>query len=162
MGAVQIKVLRIPEISKALKIDAQGIILATQAGLLDAAEVIHQQAIGLAPFDEGFLAASGKVDHNFSGDKFEVSVSFGNEGPHGDSPTSTYALVQHERLDFWHPPKPPARQKSGAKRQGTGPVPPGKGRGPKYLEYPFTKWTDKFPNSLVAYVRKHYRAGGKA
>ena len=159
MASASIKVLNIPEITKALKIDADRVIKATRAGLLDAAEVIHQQAITLAPFDEGFLAASGKVDHDLTGEHFSVSVSFGNDGPHGKSPTSTYAIVQHERLDLWHPPKPPARQKSGAKRQGTGPVAPGKGRGPKYLEYPFMKFVNKFPNSLVAYVRKHYRAG---
>lgn len=162
MPSLKFIISGIPDVKAAIKNDAARVTAATQAAMYDASNVILARATQLAPFDEGFLAASGQVDEQFATGHYEVTISFGNNnGPQGSSPTNTYAIVQHERLDFWHPPKPPARQKSGKKRQGTGPVKPGSGRGPKYLEYPFSQWAKNFPDGLLPYIRKHYH-GGKA
>lgn len=60
----------------------------TTEGLLDAAEVVKQEAIQRAPLDTGYLrnTASTSVEDN------EAAVSF--DGP--------YAVIQHEAVGFDH------------------------------------------------------------
>ncbi|CAB4155997.1 hypothetical protein UFOVP665_36 [uncultured Caudovirales phage] len=137
------------EIRLALIADAEGITRALNAGLYNMAEDILAESQNLVPFDEGILAGSKTQQEVKGASKYSIAVGY----------DAAYALVQHERLDFYHPPKPPNKSKVG-KRSGTGPgIDPATGRGPKYLERPFQKFTKNYARILTAYVRKHYQAG---
>lgn len=150
-GSVTIKVSDrgMKEIRDALLVDAEGITRAVNAGLFNMAEDILAESQNLVPVDEGNLRKSRTQQERRSDSKYSIAVGY-------DAP---YALVQHERLDFYHPPKPPNKSKVGG-RSGTGPgIDPATGRGPKYLERPFQKFTKDYARILTAYVRKHYQAG---
>lgn len=152
MVKIKVDVASLREVQNAIQVDAEGVGLAARAGLRQVSEDILNEADQLVPFDEGTLASSRALDEKKYGDKYTVEVGYGNS-------SAPYALVQHERLDFYHPPKPPNKSKVGG-RQGTGPGPdPVTGRGPKYLEKPFKKYTQNIEQTLVAYIRAHYRLG---
>lgn len=72
-------------------------------GIDDASEFLLAEARAIVPYDKGPLTESGKA----SRDGLNGAVSF----------DTVYAVVQHERLDFEHPP----------------------GRTAKYLEGPFNR-----------------------
>ena len=114
---------------------------ATKRAIYDAINEVARGADKLVPVDTGNLRSSRMVDIKQVGTRIEAEVSYGGTG-------AAYALVQHENLDFWHPPKPPGKSKVGG-RQGSGPVTPGEGRGPKYLEVPYTQEVTKWPAGLV-------------
>lgn len=152
MVKINVNVASIKEVQDALLVDAEGVSRATKAGLRQMAEDILGEADQRVPFDEGTLASSRALKETHYGDKYSVEVGYGNS-------SVRYALVQHERLDFYHPPKPPNKSKVGG-RQGTGPGPdPVTGRGPKYLEMPFKRYTQNIEQTLVAYIRAHYQLG---
>lgn len=151
--SVEFKLTGVPEIMKALQRDFEATDQALKAGVYNMAEDILKQSEQLVPVDEGTLRGSRTIDKSLLGTKYLVTVGYGG-------PAAPYALVQHERLDFWHPPKPPGKNSAGM--SGRGPVKPGKGRGPKYLEIPFLNMKKKFPNALVAYVRRAKAHGSKA
>jgi len=109
---------------------------------------IGKKANQLVPIDTGNLRSTQEIKMEAP---MKGSISYGGTA-------APYALVQHERLDFYHPPKPPGRSKVG-KRQGSGPVSPGSGRGPKYLEIPFMEETSKYPQRFIDRVKAHYRFG---
>ncbi len=97
----------------------------------------------MVPVDEGILRASQDIDFpKFSGRTMEATISYGG-------PSAPYALVQHENRDLYHPPKPPGKRKSGG-RSGSGPTEPGNTTfgGPKYLEFPFDRETETWPNGF--------------
>ena len=149
---IKIKSQNMAEIRRGLLADAEGVSLALRAGLKNMAEDISNESEQLVPVDEGILRTSRSIDETNIGTTYQIEVGYGNSA-------TPYALVQHERLDFWHPPKPPAKSKVGG-RQGTAPgIDPTTGRGPKYLERPFKKYTANFAETLTAYVRKHYQLG---
>jgi hypothetical protein len=120
---------------------------ATKRAMFDAVNAIARGADKLVPVDTGNLRSSRMVDIKQAGSRIEAEVSYGGTG-------AAYALVQHENLDFWHPPKPPGKSKVG-NRQGTGPVAPGEGRGPKYLEVPYLAETGRWPGALVDRIRAY-------
>lgn len=152
MVKIKVNVASIKEVQDALLVDAEGVSRATKAGLRQMAEDILGEADQRVPFDEGTLASSRALKETHYGDKYSVEVGYGNS-------SVRYALIQHERLDFYHPPKPPNKSKVG-KRSGTGPGPdPSTGRGPKYLEMPFKRYTQNIEQTLVAYIRAHYQLG---
>lgn len=114
---------------------------------------LARQANELVPFDTGNLARSRVIKYPKKlSDKPVGEVSYGG-------PAAPYAVVQHESLDFFHPPKPPNKSKVGG-RQGTGPVAAGTGRGPKYLEYPLKRYHKVFNKILIRKINKAIKRMG--
>lgn len=139
----------IDEIGRAIDAHTERIEQACQSGLYKLATQIVEESEQLVPRDEGTLARSRTVNETRIG-QYEVEIGYGGA-------SAPYALIQHERLDFWHPPKPPNKSKVGG-RQGTGPgIDRSTGRGPKYLERPFKKYTKNINATLLAYVRQAYK-----
>jgi len=104
----------------------------------------------LVPFDTGNLARSRIVKLPRKGSATaKGTIAYGGTA-------APYAVVQHEGLDLWHPPKPPSKSKVGG-NQGTGPVAAGSGRGPKYLEYPMKRMHKIMDRVLETEIRKHVR-----
>ena len=104
---------------------------------------IAGEADTMIPVDEGILRARQDIDFpKVSGRRLEATISYGG-------PSAPYALVQHENVNLYHPPKPPGRRKVGG-AQGSGPTEPGDRTfgGPKYLEYPFDRETEDWPNGF--------------
>lgn len=151
--SVKVSIAGIKELQDAIDSNIVELQMALGRALYSAATDIAADSNLLVPFDTGALAASmydlgdvgGVGVDGFPGPAPEFTIAYGEP----------YALVQHERLDYWHPPKPPAKSVVGG-RQGTGPVAPGEGRGPKYLEVPFAQETSQYPTKLVERVRQHY------
>lgn len=113
---------------------------AMMVALTSAVVDIAGDADTMIPVDEGTLRASQDIDYpKLRGSRMEATISYGG-------PSAPYALIQHENVDLWHPPKPPGKRKSGG-RSGSGPTQPGDTTfgGPKYLEYPFTQETQNWP-----------------
>ena len=131
----------IDELNRA-KIDADlAMLKAVETAIVD----IAGHADEMVPVDEGPLRASQDIVHpKRHGDTIEASISYGG-------PSAPYALVQHENMKLWHPPKPPGKRKVGG-RQGSGPTEPGDTTfgGPKYLEYPFDQETQNYPEGFVS------------
>lgn len=152
-GGVKIDIRGMRELRDAIDNNVEGMTRALGQALFSAAQDIAAESQNLVPFDTGDLAASmyqlgdmgGISVEGFPGNMPEFTIAYG----------TPYALAQHERLDFWHPPKPPGKSVVGG-RQGTGTVSPGSDRGPKYLEFPFAEETSQYPARLIDRVRQHY------
>lgn len=136
----------IKEVQRALKANGPEMTKAVRQAVTAAVFDIAKEANQLVPVDTGNLRSTQNVEVKPVG-------AYGVEGTisYGDT-AAPYAIVQHEGLDLWHPPKPPGKTKVGG-RSGTGPVEPGTGRGPKYLEYPYLQETGDWPNKLVKRIR---------
>lgn len=93
---------------------------------------IGARADELVPFDTGALSRSQTTSVETVGKNIVGEIGYGG-------PAAPYALVQHEDLALSHPPK----------SKGGGPVAPGQGRGPKYLEYP-SKQIGKRAEKIIA------------
>ena len=109
-------------------------------GVGDIVSQITTRADELVPFDTGVLSASQTVKPTGKGAIVQVEIGYGG-------PAAPYALVQHEDESLSHPPK----------AKGGSPVAPGRGRGPKYLEYP-TRVIGKRAEAIIAANIK--KAGG--
>lgn len=146
-GGTRIDIQGIKELRDALNSNAEGLEIALGKALYSAAEDIAAESKQLVPFDNGDLSASQSIEPStVAGLKQktpQVEISYG----------TPYALVQHERLDFWHPPKPPGNTRG---RIGTGPTAPGQPQSPKYLEFPFIQEINHYPGRLVERIRQHY------
>lgn len=144
MSGITVDLRGMRQLRDAIDANVEGMQQALGAALYSAAEDIAAASQDLVPFDTGDLAGSMSVDiDGLTSTTPTVEISYG----------TAYALVQHERLDLWHPPKPPGNSRG---RTGTGPVDPGSGRGPKYLEFPFAQETSHYPSRLVDRVAMHY------
>jgi len=144
-GGVSMRVEGVNALRRELGVSTRDAERATKRAMYDAVNAIGRGADKLVPVDTGNLRSSRMVDIKQEGRGIQAEVSYGGSG-------AAYALVQHENLNYWHPPKPPGKSKVGG-RQGTGPVAPGEGRGPKYLEVPFLEETGNWPASLVDRIR---------
>ena len=118
--------------------------LATARTVDKAVLEIESKSMQLVPLDTGDLQNSRKIkrptlSRSLSRIKGEVS--------YGDG--LTYAAVQHERTDFFHPSKT---------RGGVGPVAAGQGRGPKYLQFPTERVASKFQKNLLKEINKMLRS----
>lgn len=143
---VRIDIQGMNELRDAIAVNSAGMERALGQALFSAAQDIAAESQNLVPFDTGDLAGSMNIDaKGLASGTPEVEIAYG----------TPYALYQHERLDLWHPPKPPGKSVVGG-RSGTGPVAPGAGRGPKYLEFPFAQETSKYPPKLLERIRAHY------
>lgn len=109
-------------------------------GVGDIVSQITARADELVPFDTGVLSGSQTVKPTGKGTIVQVEIGYGG-------PAAPYALVQHEDETLSHPPK----------AQGGSPVAPGRGRGPKYLEYP-TRVIGKRAEAIIANAVR--RSGG--
>lgn len=145
-GGVRIDLRGLREFQQAIDSNIAGMQLALGKALESAAEDIAGESQRLVPWDTGDLAGSMNIERKGIGTPSpEMSIAYG----------TPYALVQHERLDFWHPPKPPGKRVVGG-AQGTGVVSPGQPQGPKYLEFPFVEETSQYPARLLDRIRMHY------
>lgn len=144
---VKIDIRGLQELRDALDKNSTGLEVALGKALYSAAEDIAAESKQLVPFDNGDLSASQSIEpSSVAGLKQktpEIEIAYG----------TPYALVQHERLDFWHPPRPPGNSRG---RTGAGPVAPGQPQSPKYLEFPFIQETNRYPELLVERIRQHY------
>ena len=142
--------IRIKGLDDALAAIAKGNKLVTRAArkaIVKIANDVGRRADQLVPFDTGALRNSQTISlPSPASKKISAAIQYGG-------PAAPYAVVQHERLDLWHPPKPPGKTKVGG-RQGSGPVSPGMGRGPKYLEYPLNQKRATFAKDIVDAIQK--------
>lgn len=98
--------------------------LATAKAIKEVAIIAGRKSDELVPYDTGNLQRSLVIDLP-SPRRLRAVLSYGGT-------SAPYALVQHEDLELFHPPKPPNTNKAGM--SGVGPTVPGRERGPKYLE----------------------------
>lgn len=142
----------IPEVKQRLMLEKEKVERAVNRAIVSVANDIFNRADQLVPVDEGILRSSGRLDVKPKQAGIEITITYGGA-------SIPYAIVQHERLDFWHPPKPPGKSKVGG-RQGTGPGPdPSTGRGPKYLERPFLEEAGKLQETILKHVRAEFFGG---
>ncbi len=107
---------------------------------------IENESQALAPWDEGILAGSVTKTKSSTGGFISQTVAYGGPG-------APYALIQHENMEFWHPPKPPGKSKVGG-HSGTGPGIPGQTRGAKYLEIPAKRHQRTVVRRMIAAINK--------
>ena len=150
---VHVRVEGLADIRRLIRANNRKVIAATRRSVTAEVVELGRRADELVPFDTGNLMRSQiiKLPTAF-GRSIVGTVEYGGTA-------APYALVQHEDLELWHPPKPPGKSKVG-KRQGTGPVAPGQGRGPKFLEHPFKRQQKRFSARLAARVNRELRLGG--
>ena len=132
------------ELRKAIRRGDQKVTLATAQVVDEAVLEIEAKSMELVPLDTGDLRNSRKVKRPKKARSLKRifgSVTYGDG--------LTYAAVQHERTDFFHPSK---------KRGGTGPVRAGEGRGPKYLQHPTERVASKFQKNLLKEINKRIKA----
>lgn len=142
----------IPEVKQRLMVEKEKVERAVNRAMVSVANDIFNRADQLVPVDEGILRSSGRLDVKPKQAGIEITITYGGA-------SASYAIVQHERLDFWHPPKPPGKSKVGG-RQGTGPGPDSStGRGPKYLERPFLEEAGKLQETILKHVRAEFFGG---
>ena len=103
--------------------------------LVDEVRPVYEETQLRVPLDVGDLLGSGKIyGPEWDGDKCTVMIGYG-EGP---EPLPTYAVVQHERLDYEHLP----------------------GRTAKYVENPATRGAPGVERDLVAGLAARMKEGG--
>ena len=153
--ALRVRIEGLDDIRRLIRVNDRKVVGATKIAVTEQVVELGRRADELVPFDTGNLMRSQiiKLPPPLGHSRSIVgSVEYGGTA-------APYALVQHEDLTLWHPPKPPGRSKVG-KRQGTGPVAPGQGRGPKFLEHPFKRQQKRFSARLAARVNRELRLGG--
>ena len=151
--SIRVRIEGIDDIRRLIDKNDRKVIAATRVAVTEQVVELGRKADELVPFDTGNLMRSQtlKLPRAF-GKRITGSVGYGGSA-------APYALKQHEDLELWHPPKPPGKSKVKG-RQGTGPVAPGQGRGPKYLEFPFKRQQKRFSARLAARVNRELRLGG--
>jgi len=150
---VHVRVTGLDDIRRLIRANNRKVIAATRRSVTAEVVELGRRADELVPFDTGNLMRSQVIKlPTPKGHSIVGTVEYGGTA-------APYALVQHEDLELWHPPKPPGKSKVG-KRQGTGPVAPGQGRGPKFLEHPFKRQQKRFSARLAARVNRDLRLGG--
>ena len=151
--AVHVRVTGLDDIRRLIRANDRKVRAATGRAITAEVVELGRRADELVPFDTGNLMRSQIIKlPDPKGRRIVGAVEYGGTA-------APYALVQHEDLTLWHPPKPPGKSKVG-KRQGTGPVAPGQGRGPKFLEHPFKRQQKRFSARLAARVNRELRLGG--
>ena len=145
--AVHVRVTGLNDIRRLIRANDRKVRAATGRAITAEVVELGRRADELVPFDTGNLMRSQIIKlPDPKGRRIVGTVEYGGAA-------APYALVQHEDLTLWHPPKPPGKSKVG-KRQGTGPVAPGQGRGPKFLEHPFNKMKKTFARDLTRHVKR--------
>ena len=135
---VEIDVAGIDGLNRALAANVAGLADALRTALFDANNDIATESQNLVPFEFGDLKGSMAQNERSRPGSVEFEIVYG----------TPYALIQHERLDYFHP---------GQARGGIGPTSPGTpGGSPKYLEFPFVQETSRWPGRLVQRVRAHF------
>ena len=145
--AVHVRVTGLDDIRRLIRANDRKVRAATGRAITAEVVELGRRADELVPFDTGNLMRSQIIKlPDPKGRRIVGTVEYGGTA-------APYALKQHEDLTLWHPPKPPGKSKVG-KRQGTGPVAPGQGRGPKFLEHPFNKMKKTFARDLTRHVKR--------
>ena len=145
--ALRVRIEGLDDIRRLIRVNDRKVVGATKIAVTEQVVELGRRADELVPFDTGNLMRSQII---------KLPTAFGRSivGTGEDGGTAApYALVQHEDLELGHPPKPPGKSKVG-KRQGTGPVAPGQGRGPKFLEHPFNKMKKTFARDITRHVKR--------
>ena len=151
--ALRVRIEGLDDIRRLIRVNDRKVVGATKIAVTEQVVELGRRADELVPFDTGNLMRSQVIKlPTPKGHSIVGTVEYGGTA-------APYALKQHEDLELWHPPKPPGKSKVG-KRQGTGPVAPGQGRGPKFLEHPFKRQQKRFSARLAARVNRDLRLGG--
>ena len=151
--AVSVRVTGLDDIRRLIRANDRKVRAATGRAITAEVVELGRRADELVPIDTGNLMRSQVIKlPDPKGRRIVGTVEYGGTA-------APYALKQHEDLTLWHPPKPPGKSKVG-KKQGTGPVAPGQGRGPKFLEHPFKRQQKRFSARLAARVNRELRLGG--
>ena len=153
--ALRVRIEGLDDIRRLIDRNDRKVIAATKMAVTEQVVELGRKSDELVPWDTGNLMRSQtlKLPTAF-GKRITGSVSYGGSA-------APYALKQHEDLELWHPPKPPGKSKDGG-HQGTGPVAPGQGRGPKFLEHPFNKMKKTFARDITKYVKQALGGYGAA
>ena len=115
---------------------------ATQKAVTNVATETARKANELVPFDTGNLARSRVIKYPLVAQtKIRATIAYGGTA-------AAYAVVQHEDESLYHPAKA---------RGGTGPVAPGTGRGPKYLEWPMHQLHGVIGEEIAKEIKKFVR-----
>ncbi len=150
---VHVRVEGLADIRRLIRANNRKVIAATRRSVTAEVVELGRRADELVPHDTGNLQRSQIIKlPTPKGHSIVGSVEYGGTA-------APYTLKQHEDLELWHPPKPPGKSKVGG-HQGTGPVAPGQGRGPKFLEHPFKRQQKRFSARLAARVNRDLRLGG--
>ena len=145
-----IVIKNIDQLNRAMKEGNLAVIEAARKAVTEITNDVARESRQLVPFDTGNLARSRVVKYpKINSDEPKGEISYGGPG-------APYAVIQHEDETLFHPPKPPGKSKVGG-RQGTGPVAPGSGRGPKYLSYPLQRKKEGFTKLLITNINKQLR-----
>ena len=145
--ALRVRIEGLDDIRRLIRVNDRKVVGATKIAVTEQVVELGRRADELVPFDTGNLMRSQviKLPTTF-GRSIVGTVEYGGTA-------APYALKQHEDLELWHPPKPPGKSKVGG-HQGTGPVAPGQGRGPKFLEHPFNKMKKTFARDITRHVKR--------
>jgi hypothetical protein len=147
---VTIVIKNMNELKKAMREGNLAVIEGARKAVTEITNDVARESRELVPFDTGNLARSRVVKYpKINSDEPKGEIAYGGPG-------APYAVVQHEDLTLFHPPKPPGKSKVGG-RQGKGPVAPGTGRGPKYLAYPLMRKKMGFNKLLIKTINKQLR-----
>ena len=145
--ALRVRIEGLDDIRRLIRVNDRKVVGATKIAVTEQVVELGRRADELVPFDTGNLMRSQVITLPTTfGRSIVGTVEYGGTA-------APYALKQHEDLELWHPPKPPGKSKVG-KRQGTGPVAPGQGRGPKFLEHPFNKMKKTFARDITRHVKR--------
>lgn len=137
MAKIGIRIQGLEDIRRLLDEGNKKVIKAAGIAVTEVTNTVAKKSAELVPFDTGALRGSRAIKIPVIGRKDVIGeVTYGGPG-------SSYAVVQHEDLKLFHPAKP----------LGAGPVAPGQGRGPKYLEYPVKMARKDFGKIIVNRIK---------
>ena len=137
MAKVGIRIQGLEDVRRLLDSGDKKVIKAAGIAVMEVTNTVARKSAELVPFDSGDLRRSRAIKMPVVGHKDVVGeVTYGGPG-------APYAVVQHEDLKLFHPAKP----------LGAGPVAPGQGRGPKYLEYPVKMARKDFGKTIVNRIK---------
>jgi hypothetical protein len=148
MGDSSIRIEGIEDVRRLIKKGNQIVLHAARVAVSDATGEVADKADNLAPEDSTDLRSSQTINWpSHTSDDPTGEIAYGG-------PSAPYAVVQHENLDLWHPPKPPGNKDG---HVGDGPTSPGTAGSPKYLEFPLMEMRKTFDDKIVATIKKLLR-----
>ena len=147
MVASPIRIEGLEDIRRLIDEGNRKVIKAAATAVTEVTNDVARKADELVPFDTGALAGSQVITYpkTTGRNKLIGEVAYGGVA-------APYAVVQHENVNLWHPPKPPGKSKVGG-RSGVGKVQPGQGRGPKFLEFPLKRARKDFDKTIVNRIK---------
>ena len=135
MAKSSIRIEGLDDVRRLIDEGERKVIQAAKVAVYEVTNDVARKSGELVPFDSGALRGSRAI-------KLPTTRNLVGEVTYG-GPGAPYAVVQHENLELFHPAKP----------LGAGPVAPGQGRGPKYLEFPLKMARKDFDKLIVNRIK---------